>query len=155
AGGGIVSFFGPHIQPTDVLVFLRTDNLDLNFSPGAVVGRVSRSIAEDILVLQLRRDLLADIRHFRRRERKERAAAGHLGQLDQRITASSSRRIQNSDGIQLNILFTDVIADIAEAVSAAVVFAVGDQEERLFGIVALLKLIESQVYRIVERRAAL
>src|SRR5437016_5308905 len=75
-------------------------------------------------------------------------AAGHLRQ----IADQSSPQIKD---VNLRIRFTHHLANLATAVSAVIVFAVRDQQQRFFRILTASQLRQAEVDGVIKRSGAL
>ena len=64
-------------------------------------------------------------------------------------------RLVDPDRIDLDVRFAHQVLDFALGVAAAVVAAVGDDQQRLARVVGLLHLVHGQVNAVQQRGAAL
>ena len=61
----------------------------------------------------------------------------------------------DADGVDLHVLLFHELFDVGECVTAAIVFTVRDQQQRLLGIAAFFQLFQTEVYGVVKRGHAL
>ncbi len=73
--GGVVSGLGINVERRQTL---GRGQLNLDFSPSAIVPGVARFVSQDILIAQLQSNLGGDIRQFIQTRHREDASAGKL-----------------------------------------------------------------------------
>src|SRR5581483_10144849 len=97
-------------------------------------------VTDNVLALQFERDLLAGL--FKIVDRcAVRMTTGHFGEF-------ADQSPSHVDDIDLCVGFAKELVNIPTAVTAVIVFAVGDEQQRLSGILSFLELSESEVDRI-------
>src|SRR5262249_55219386 len=133
----VVSLFGAYVEALNTF---RRIHFHSKLSPLAVFSSIGRMIPEHVLVFQFDSDLGADVFEFVHRIRKHRLASGQLRQFFDERAAGTSRTklgvkvVHNADAVNLHILFFYELFHVLERVAAAIVLAVGDQQECFLGI---------------------
>src|ERR1035438_9580726 len=131
----------------------RLHQLDFHMAVFSVVLLVGRGIAKHVLIPQLHSDLGGDIRQLIGVFHLVLAASGQVGHLAQqggpvallRGPAARTHGFVDSDGIDLDVGFFHQVTKLAFGVAAAVVAAVGDDQNRLARVPGLFHFMQAQV----------
>src|SRR5262245_21247299 len=126
----VVAGLGEHIKGREPLGGAQ---LDLDFAPARVVRPVAWMVSQNILVTQLHANLGGDVREILEPFDGENAPAGHIGNVSQqrrpvqffRGPIAISKRVENSDGIELSICFFYEPLDVAFVVPTMIIPSVG------------------------------
>ena len=135
--GGVIAGLGAYIQTSDTF---RPVDLHPNLTPLSVFIFVCGLVSEDVLVFQLNGNFRTDVLKVVNRIGKECMTAGQIGEFFQQRSAGTSGAqlgivvADDTDRINLHVLFLDIVAHIGKRVPAAIVFAICDQEKSFFGI---------------------
>src|SRR3954471_3623383 len=145
--GCIVARFRIDIQ---VRESFRRRQLDLDLPPLAILRRVLWTVAKHVLVAQFDADLGGHVAELARGIDGERSPAGDLGDLAQQLGAKTlflraGVRIEDADGVDLHVGFFHDALDLALGVAAAVVAAIGDDEQRLLAVVRVAHLVHAEI----------
>ncbi len=136
----------------------RGNDVDLNGAKGAVLFSVGGVVAESVLIANVAGDLVADVVdvvHIFREEGYTTGGGRNVFQCAHGFFAILFVFIaKKADGVNYDIGFLNFADGFFEGVAADVVFAVGDHEQNLFVLVALLEVIERADYGVIERGAA-
>src|SRR5450755_427860 len=124
---------------------------------------ILRRVADDILIAQFNADLLGDVGELVEVFHGEVPAAGLFGDFAQqagpaqffRCTAACGGRLEDADCVNLNIRFAHQVLDFRFGVAAVVVAAVGDDQQRLAGVLGLLHMMQGQIHGVEQRGLAL
>src|SRR5271168_5648295 len=114
----------------------RRNQPHLQFTPVPVVLHLRRAVTNHILVAELGADTTGDISHVAHFRDAEHASAGHLADVVEEDGAGllldgGGVGVEDADGVNLDVALTDDAAEFVFGVAAAVVAAVGDDEQRL------------------------
>src|ERR1700733_5475707 len=125
---------------------LRGEQTNLKLSASSVARSITWAIPEYILIPQLHTYLRCDIRQIGQVANRESTPAGQLGHfgkkfrsfflLDRFIFAL----IENANGIQLNVRFFQILANVGFAVPTMIIASVGDDEQSLFRVLCAFHL---------------
>ena len=108
------------------------------------------------MILQFDRDLRADVLKLVNGIRKERSTSGQIAQLVNDCPAGLAGTqlgtpiADNTDCKDLNILFAQKFPNIRKRITAAVVLAIGDEQQRFLRITAFLDSFQADVNGIIE-----
>src|ERR1035438_3358617 len=135
--------------------------LDLDPPVFAIPFQVLWRVADNVLVAQFDADLLRDIGEFVEVLHREVPSACLFRDFAQqagarqllRGPAASGRRLENADGVDLDVRFAHQVLNFRFGVAAVVVAAVGDDQQGLAGILGLLHLMQAQVHGVQQRRS--
>ena len=124
--------------------------LYLHFTPFAIAFRVGRFVAENVLVAQLSADLCRNVGHIRDIVHPEKLSSGLLAQVMQQqrtiaLLGGSSIRIEDADGEQLSVRLADQVPHLVLRIAAAIVAAVGDDQDRFALVARLLHLVHAVI----------
>src|SRR5262245_55366164 len=112
-------------------------DLHANAAVLAVFAFVGGVISDHILVLYLDRDLRTDVLEVIGGSREEAASACKLNDVVDGAFSGIASASGNRNHVNLDVLFFGVIAYLSEAVTAVVIAAIGDHEQKLPGIRSL------------------
>src|SRR5262249_55958399 len=126
----VIASLGEHIEGRKAL---GSAQLDLDLAPTRIVRFIARMVSQNILVTQLHANLGGDVREILEPLDGENAPAGHIGYVGQqrrpvqffRGPIAISKRVENSDGIELSICFFYEPLDIAFVVPTMIIPSVG------------------------------
>src|SRR5690348_9905591 len=139
---------------------LRWHQLDLDLPPFAIPSCIGWTVSEHILVAQLYSNLCSHVCELIRIIDAEHASAGDVGNLVQQIRpiaffGSGRTIIEQANGINLDIRFLYQRFDLGIGISAAIIAAVRDDQQRLLLVVRLLHLLDPHIDRVEESGAPL
>src|SRR5262245_5867368 len=126
----VVTGFGEDVERREPL---GSAQLDLDLAPPRVMRLVTRMVSQNILVTQLHANLGGDVREILEPLDGENPSAGHIGNVGQqrrpvqffRGPIAISKRVENSDGIELSVCFFYEPLDVALVVPTMIIPSVG------------------------------
>src|SRR5436305_11347387 len=138
----------------------RGSEFNLKLSPLPVTDLVTWTVSEDILVAQLYSNLNGSVSQIIDVIHRESAAAGDVCDLTQQIRPAHFFRsgtdvVKDANGVDLDISLLDHGFDLGIGITAAIVTAIGDDKQRLLGILGVTHLGERHVDSVEQGGASL
>lgn len=121
---------------------------DAKLTPFPVRHGVAGTVRDNVLALDFDADFETDIFKFLNGVRKEGLPPGEPSQARNQVTAHAvcrkrrTPRVDNAYGIDLDVLFFDVLPDVGKRVAAAIVFTVGNKKQHFFRMCGFTQFVE-------------